>query len=337
MSEPATRAASRPNYWLSSLSYALGEAVPIAQLKQRGVDESLLETMQATGLDSVRCFAPDLTTLAKDAIAKTLRDAQLAPETIDAVVWTSASLIEDFAPTGKAFDGKEGFDVFRKNAYRVMAELGLQGAYPLFTGFGGCANLASALAAATGAITTGMAERVLVVTTDRIPDSQSRVLEPGIALLSDGAACCLVTREPRAGYVLKALSSHADNSLWNNQITGDFARYLVSLGKALKQAGSRYFKSTGSSPKDHAWLVLNNYTLSTLRLFAAQLGMPSESVYRDNVARVSHVATGDGLINLSDLWLAGKPQHTDRLLVFGSGPSSWSCIQLETDREGATA
>lgn len=314
--------------WITDLAYSLGEKVPLEVLSEPTATPEMLAALKEGGLECYRAHVPNLQLLAKDSMSKTLASAKVAPEDVGAVVWTSSTLAQDFGGA-QPFNGKEGFENIQLGAYKCMAELGMQRAFPVFVGFSGCANAQAALLLGAGMLGQRMGKYVMVVTTDRVPDSQERILQPGYAVLSDGASSCLLRSEAHRGLQLKQVVGYSDNQLWDNQISGDVTRYMAALGVGLQGIGKLIAERSGVPMAEYDHVLLNNYTLPTQGLFAGALGANPKNCWQTQVAGVSHVPTGDSLLNLSELLESDQSKSGSMALSFGSGPSSWCAATLE--------
>ncbi|MEK8174871.1 hypothetical protein NKH77_54905 [Streptomyces sp. M19] len=121
--------------------------------------------------------ARDIWELAVTAAEETLADTDAPP---DLVLYVSEN---DADVTG--------------SLARIVDRLGLPGADHLALSGRDCGNLAPALEVASALLGAGRYERVLLVLADRARAGR-RVMASGLSVFSDGAAACVVTREPVA-------------------------------------------------------------------------------------------------------------------------------------------
>ncbi|HEY8206015.1 MAG TPA: 3-oxoacyl-[acyl-carrier-protein] synthase III C-terminal domain-containing protein [Myxococcaceae bacterium] len=310
----AARESAEPR--VTGFAYRVGELRPVQEL---GVEPDLVEILLAGGLETYSRARQTAVELAQEAAGETLRLTSCAPGDVDAVVFANESVWSDGAV------GQDKAGDMRREIYRALHGLGLTRAYPVGAGLSGCANMLAGVGMARGLILTAGLRNVLVVGSDRRADGH-RLIPPAVGVISDGAASCLVTAKAGPGFIVEALCQHADLSLHESDLSKDFGRYLLEMGKAVKALGERMRELTGRSADAYKRLVLNNYGASTMRMFAHQLGFRTDQMYRRNVARLSHVAAADIAINLADLEAAGELQSGDRVMAFASGPVSWIMV-----------
>jgi len=307
---------------IDGLAYALGALRPIAELEDKGVAPDTLEILAAAGLETYSVAEGSVIELAAESLRKTMDRARVDPAKVDALLFASEDLAVEGAEAG----------AMRGQLYRMMHGLGLRRAFPLACTFGGCTNFANAVSIASDMVRFKRANQVLVVGADKSRAARSRVIPPAVGVISDGAASCVVrteAAEPSSGaFAIEAIVQHAELSLYDADLSDDFGRYLIELGRALKAMAARLTAATGRSPGEYKRLVLNNYSRSTTRVFAHALGFQGAQLYADNVGRFSHVASSDTAINLASLLEGGTLTPGDRVMACASGPLSWCVLAV---------
>jgi 3-oxoacyl-[acyl-carrier-protein] synthase III len=307
---------------IDGLAYSLGALRPIADLEDGGVPADTLEILAAAGLETYSAAEGSVIDLAVASLRKTIERARVDPAEVDALLFASEDLsVDGTQPVG-----------MRGQLYQMMHGLGLRRAFPLACTFGGCSNFASAVSIASDMVRFERAKQVLVVGADKSSGARSRVIPPAVGVVSDGAASCVVrgeTPEMTSGaFAIEAIVQHAELSLHDADLSDDFGRYLIELGRALKAMAARITASTGRAPSEYELLVLNNYSRSTTRVFAHALGFQGKQLYSENVGRYSHVASSDTAINLATLLEGGRLTAGDRVMACASGPLSWCMLAL---------
>nr|WP_240956521.1 hypothetical protein [Micromonospora sp. HNM0581] len=182
-----------------------------------------------------------------------------------------------------------------------------------------CTNLLSAVRVAQAHVSAGLARRTLVITTDRVADESTRM--ESFALFSDGAASCLVDREPlgsdRYELVGSASATEAGALEWSNEISSDLSR----------QVNEELLSSRGLTTRDLAGLSQANIFLPLVIMKELQAGFAKEQIYTTNIARFGHCFAADPLINLVDRQEAGIDVGSLHLLA-ASVPGSRFAVLL---------
>jgi 3-oxoacyl-[acyl-carrier-protein] synthase-3 len=289
--------------YLDAIAYSVGAAEAISTLEPMRTDAALLELLYANGLRDYRRAAADPPALAAAALAGTLRRSGLHPRQIDAVVWSSTSFQER--------------PWYTTDVSATLGELGLATATPYGVTLSECGNLAAGLRIAAGLIATGC-RHVLFTTADCCPSPHQRLVQPSVAVLSDGAASCLLTTEPR-GFELMSLTQCTNHRARPAPGSVDAVRLMRHNAEGVRRASRGALESAGMTSDAVAQMIPNNLSRTVLELFAAQAGIPLERVFTGNVLGNSHVFAADGLINLASS-SAGAGEA--RLLVT-NGTCNW--------------
>ena len=306
--------------YLSSIEYVLGSLLPMSQALAGQVGPELMRKLGDGGFSGVAVAERGAVELAAEAAGAVLTRGKISAAAIDAVVYATCS-----------FWGDEQGEANRGCLQtQLLVPLGLVHALLSGVALAESGNLASALRVACNLVRSGDAETVLVVTADRLPrvPGEYRAMPNATAINSDGAAACLITREPRHGFEVEHIAQHANPRILV-RVKGDgFGKYL-DIVAGLRAAASAVFRATGASPDQYRWLVTNNYSVPTIYGFAEALEVRRERVFVDNVARFAHAFAADGLINLADLLAAAAAAGPgERVLALSTGPLTWGAISL---------
>lgn len=172
-------------------------------------------------------------------------------------------------------------------------------------------NCASALAAIDVAAallrdTGDPSLRALVVAGEK-PASRSFSVIPNTTIMGEGSAACLVNICGKGmrirSYSVKIDGRHAEIYQSTPQAMADFFRnYAPTLAGTVRDA----LASAGLGLADVSMIVPHNVNQSSWRRVSAELGVPSEQVYLDNVPRYGHCLAADPLLNLASLRAEGK-------------------------------
>lgn len=293
--------------YLHSIGAAVGAPAPIAELPQLAADSLLAEYLASSGLERYRRADETPPALALRAIRATLERAGLDPRELEVVVWGSTSFQE------RAW--------YTTEPSRVLGECGLWTATPIGTTLSECGNLAAVLRVGAALVKAGHAH-VLVVVTDRAAAPELRLVAPSVAILSDGAAACVLSAAPRGFEVLgiRQVTNHRARPAPDDQAV----RVLRHNAEGMRRAAQAVLAATGTDPAVISHLVTNNLARPILELFAAQCRVDFERVVRGQVADHGHVFAADGLINLA----AAGVVPGETVLVATNGTCNWGAALL---------
>jgi 3-oxoacyl-[acyl-carrier-protein] synthase III len=242
-----------------------------------------------------------LEAMAIDSGSATLRAAGTDPSSIDALVLCCSEV-----GVGARMHGRL--------AATVLTGIGLGDIAFYGMGFNRCVNLLAAIDVASAFVSGGRYRGVLVVTTDRVADEEERMLH--YALLSDGAASCLVTADPggRDRYQIESCAAAQDTrSLdWSGEISSDLARRVSDA--LLAPLEMRLADVSG--------LMHANIYKPLVVMKERQAGFTPEQIYTENIGRVGHCFAADPLINLVDRMALGHVQPDRHYMLASSVPGS---------------
>jgi len=209
-------------------------------------------------------------------------------------------------------------------ASRLQADLGLDRAFVVGLGQQACTSMLGSLRIAHGLLATDDSlSRILCVSADRFPPGAT--YEQAYSLISDGAAACVVSREP-AAYRLVA-SHHITNgamvSADDDETVGSYFAYthrLVSELLAKARLGI----------DDIDWVVPQNTDAKAWQILCRLLRIDPAKVSCLSLADVAHVISGDNIINLAALEAQGAVDTGQRVLLTMAGYGmNWQGVLLE--------
>jgi 3-oxoacyl-[acyl-carrier-protein] synthase-3 len=293
--------------YLHSIGQSLGEARPIAGIEPIARDPDLLDFLHANGLRDYRLADRDPPLLATEAMRASLERSGLDPRQVGAIVWSSTSFQQR--------------SWYTDDISRQLGELGLWTAVPIGVTLSECGNLAASLQVAAGLVADGH-RHVMVVVADRCPGPDQRLVAPSLAVLSDGAASCIVSAEP-GGFELLAVAQCANHRARPEQPAGSM-QVLRHNAEGMRRAATAALAKAGLEPDAVAAMITNNLASSILEMFATQAGISFARVYTDHLASHGHVYAADGLLNLDDCPV-GKGEA---LLVATNGTCNWGAMVL---------
>jgi 3-oxoacyl-[acyl-carrier-protein] synthase-3 len=206
----------------------------------------------------------------------------------------------------------------------LQADFGLDRAFVMGVSQQACTGLLGSLRLARSLLQSEPAiGRVLCLTADRFP--AGALYEQSFNLISDGAAACVVSREP-SGFRLLAAGGVTNGALArasDDETAGAFFSYSHrTIQQTLAAAELR--------ASDVDLFVAQNMNRKALEILARLLGLDPARVVSPTIAEVAHMISGDNLVNLK--WLADRDRHErgQRVLLFMAGYGlNWQAVVLE--------
>jgi len=294
-----------PPVYLQHPRYVLGERTvrhdELPDLADRAAGFGMPLQASLWGWGQVHCARSGLRGLAVAAGRETLTGADVIPSTVDGLVLCSTR-----------FPG--GADVHGDLVADVVTGLGMSDVATVGITLNRCTNFLTGLDVARAMVASGSRRRVLVVTTDKVPDGATRV--ESFALFSDGAASCLVTADApgTGGYLLLGCATVQDarTSSWSEEIQPGLAR----------RVNDRLLGEHGLEVGDLDGLLHANLLRPVVTLKERQAGFARDQLFTDNIERVGHCFAADPLINLADRAVAGALTAGRYYLLASSVPGS---------------
>jgi 3-oxoacyl-[acyl-carrier-protein] synthase-3 len=246
---------------------------------------------------------------------------------IDAVVYATCLPVNgnagDQAQWERTRDVKHLMDF---PASRLQADFGLQRAVVVglnqqaCTGMLGSVRLAAALLSAEQDW-----HRVLCVTADRFPAGAS--YEQAYNLISDGAAACVVGRDPHRG-AFRLLTVHQITNGGLGQASDDetVGSYFGYMRRLVTETLAR----AGLTAGDLDWVVTQNMNDKAWQILCRLLRIDFGKVWCPSMPDVGHVISADNIINLEQLAAAGRLRPGMRIALIMAGFGlNWQCLILE--------
>ncbi|MBL8148766.1 MAG: hypothetical protein JNN15_02435, partial [Blastocatellia bacterium] len=230
--------------FMSGISYILGELRDITEIDELRGNEEVLANLQASGVKQYAHAVESLIAMTERSAAETITKSGIKPEEVDVVViatnaYRAAPLMLD--------------------EYKIMFyNLGLTKAYPIGVFLSNCGNLHSALRVATSIIKAEGKKHVLVITSDRVLEDESRIYPPGIAVISDGVASCMISSEADREYEILHIEQHIDNFLSQVDARTNLQQFFKLFADGVTYAISHAISHVGKNIKDFKMLITNN-------------------------------------------------------------------------------
>jgi 3-oxoacyl-[acyl-carrier-protein] synthase III len=312
--------------FVDSFSYALGERkTHISESAAANRLFSKAEDLESIGFRWHHLCEPASTAydLAKAATGRIAEAGQLGR--IDAIIYSTCLPLNGNAGDTACWDATRDVKYLMDfPASRLQADFGLDEAVVIGVSQQACTAMLGSIRLAQAMLAVEKDwHRILCVTADRFPDGA--IYEQAYNLISDGAAACIVSREPAS---LRLLACHQITNGALGRATDDetvgtyfsFTYHLVS--QALEKAGL-----TGA---DLDWVVSQNTNDRAWQILARLLGLEPGRIWAPTMQDVGHVISADNVINLTVLLSSGqvRPGHKIAMVMAGFG-LNWQCVILE--------
>ena len=310
----------------TGFTYALGDRRQhVTESAAAGLLVSDAADLEAAGFGWHHLCRPDTSALdlACEAVRKLAVDRSL--QDVDVIVYATCLPLN--GNMGSAREWERSRDVKHLMdfpASRLQAEFGLGTASVVglnqqaCTSMLGSMRLARALLAAEPDV-----RRVLCVTADRFPEGS--LYEQAYNPISDGAAACLVGREP-AELRIRACHHITNGGLaqaGDDETVGSYFAYMHRLiSETLAKAGL--------TAADIDWVVTQNTHEKTWAILGRLLGIAEDKVWFPSIREVGHVISGDNVVNLRLLLDSGRLLPGQRVLLTMAGFGlNWQSLILE--------
>ncbi|GAA2374761.1 3-oxoacyl-[acyl-carrier-protein] synthase 3 [Catellatospora methionotrophica] len=309
--------------YIGSFAHALGaRRRHLRESAAAGLLQSAPEDLEAAGFRWHHVCEPGGTAyeLAHAAVAEIAAGGGLTD--IDAIVY--ATCLPGETGAGPVRDVKDLMDF---PAGRLQAEFGLSRAIVVGLHQQACTGAIGALRLAGALLTTEPAwRRVLCVTADRFPEGAW--YEQAYNLISDGAAACVVGRDPD---VCRLLTVHqiTNGGLGRAGDDETVGTYFAYTHRLVREAAAR----AGLTPADLDWVVTQNTHEKAWQILARLLDVDHARIWAPTLADVGHVISADAFVNLSALLGSGQARPGQRIALPMAGFGlNWQCAVLEVAR-----
>jgi 3-oxoacyl-[acyl-carrier-protein] synthase-3 len=302
--------------YISGISYVLGELESITEIEELQSNAMSMDNFLALGLESYAVSVSSPSEMAIEAGRKCLEETGVLPERIDMVIYATETF------------GSPSFS--REDIRKFCAALNLRRAYPQGLFLSECANIQTGLRMASDSIISGRSRNVLLVTTDKCMDGDTRILPPNLSILSDGASACLITSEkPSSGFQVIDTFCWTDPELYFVDPSKNFKEYFQRTLAGVKSVGTTLLENNKLHPTDITGVIVNNYNTSIMYTLVTQIGFTLEQTCLNNLAAFGHAFASDNLINLKTHCANINSQKDDLFLLSASGPTTWGAALVK--------
>jgi 3-oxoacyl-[acyl-carrier-protein] synthase-3 len=315
-----------PDLFVDSFAYSLGDQkFHVTESAAAGRLVSDASDLESAGFRWHHVCEPatsayDLAAMATSRLAESDKLGE-----IDAIVYATCLPVNgnagDQAEWERTGDVKHLMDF---PASRLQADFGFQRAVVVglnqqaCTGMLGSMRLAAALLSAEE-----QWRRVLCVTADRFPAGAR--YEQAYNLISDGAAACVVSRQP-AGFRLVTVHQITNGGLGQADDDETVGSYFSYMQRLVTETLAR----AGLTADDLDWVVTQNMNDKAWQILCRLLRIEFGKVWCPSMPDVGHVISADNIINLEQLAAAGRLRPGDRIAMIMAGFGlNWQCLIVE--------
>lgn len=180
---------------------------------------------------------------------------------------------------------------------------------------------------ATGLVGTNQQVCMVVAAADRQPPWRSRVSGDGSSFMSDGAAACAISLDPR-GFRILGIVSHSHVPLLTLGERSNYLGYLAELYEQLSRFAQLVEMRAGVTIRSLKYVITDNFSSQFLALFRDGLGLRREQCVTP-AKRFGHIFSADTLWSLHELHQAGTFKPHDTVALLNIGVCTWSVVVLE--------
>jgi 3-oxoacyl-[acyl-carrier-protein] synthase-3 len=206
----------------------------------------------------------------------------------------------------------------------LQADLGLNRAAAIGLNQQACTSMLGALRLGRALLKDDpQVGRILCVTADRFPEGA--IYEQAYNLISDGAAACVLSGEPRGYRIVSchAITNGALAQASDDETVGTYFNYTHRL---LRES----LEKARLTMDQLDWIVPQNTHLKAWAILARVMKIDLERVFFRSIEEVGHIISSDNVVNLLRLEREGRVKSGQKLLLFMAGFGlNWQSVILE--------
>ncbi len=292
--------------YLNGIVHLCGERVPIEELPALRQAPDSLRYLKTLGLARFSRISSPVPPLLEAAMLRSLEQAGLQAEDVDALILFSTTL-----------------DEYREHAdlARLAAKLGLRRAIPYGMFYNQCTNYSQAIQLASFLAGVEGRRHILVVGYDVLDEQRwDRLMDNRVSVYSDVVVSFLVhAAPPAAGYRIDKVVHRYAPELSTLMAPTDTLRFITAYSEAFRGVCQEIYAAGAWRPADFKRLLTANYNLSVLRNLAELAGFSREALFVDHIADYAHCFAADQLIALEALLRGDLVRSGDRLMLVAVG------------------
>ncbi|MGH8791326.1 MAG: 3-oxoacyl-[acyl-carrier-protein] synthase III C-terminal domain-containing protein [Stackebrandtia sp.] len=313
--------------YVDHLVYALGDRrVNVAESQRENRLLSTATDLAAAGFGHHHVCGPGTTAydLARNAVGRLPR--HVLSTGFDAIVYATCLPLNGNVGDADAFSStRDVSDLMEFPVSRLQSDFALDHAIGVGLNQQGCTSMLGSLRIARALLATEPDwQRILCVTADRFPDGA--VYEQAYNVISDGAAACVVSRQPSGFRILAnhQITNGGMAASTDDERVGSYFSYTDLLVKET-------LRRADLSMADISWVVPQNTNQNAWKILARLLGIGVEQVCQPTIREVGHAISADNVVNLSSLIQSGRIRAGERILLLMAGHGlNWQSTILES-------
>ena len=310
--------------FVNHFSYALGDEVnTVQQAADHGRLLSSVETLKKAGFTQHHVCRPD--TDAYQLAHRAVTSIQEHLGEVDAIIYATCLPLNGNIGSPDAY--RETRDVkylMDFPASHLQADFELSRAMVIGLNQQACTAMLGSLFVSRAIMNLdSQVNRVLCVTADRFPENS--IYEQAYNLISDGAAACIVSRDPEGFRIVTshAVTNGALSIASDDETVGSFFNYTHRVIHETLEKG-------GLKISDIDWIVPQNTNVIAWQIMCNLLPFDHERIHHPTLGHAGHVISGDNIINLKHLVESGDVRRGEKVLLFMAGYGlNWQCVILE--------
>lgn len=302
----ATQSNKKVKVFLSDISYRLEDFHQIEEISER---KNSTEALLKAGFKNYYTSKHSLLEMAKVCAQTSLEKAGIDRNKFSHFIYATSSLWDSnsYNPT------KIG---------NLLCELALENAYPIGLFLSQCGNVQSEIAIAYSLIKSETSQNILITSTDKVQDEDTRIVAHDFAVMSDAAVSSIISTKP-GKYEIVTVVQNSNPTLSLLDLEKNFEGYLLLCLEEINKTLSIALERINKSPEDVTRMFMNNYSLETIKDICRLSGFKVEQVYTDNLQRYGHAFAADNLIGLYDFSNQYSTKSGDLFILLGLGFSTW--------------
>jgi len=315
--------------FINDFGYSLGsQRFRVDETSKAGATFSDCSILQESGFEyhhvcQASESAYDLAAHAVDNLRSTRPNHSL--EDIDVVIYATCLVCNGNLGSWESFDKtKDVKPLMDFPVSHLQSDFNMSKAFVLGINQTACTSLLGSIRMAKALLTAEPdLNQVLCLTADRFPENA--IYEQGYNLISDGAACCTISRQKGEFKVIDChhISNGAMAQASDDETAGFYFNYTFrSITEILQR--------NNMSLDQISWIVPQNTNVKAWQILTSVLKFDFNRVLMPTRTEIGHCISGDNIINLKVANEQGIIQEGDRVLMPMAGFGlNWSCIILE--------
>ncbi len=309
--------------YMDNLSYALGSVKRTVDESAKSDTFSSAKLLRDSGFETHHLAAEGESVL--DLAVRAVGPIRGALTELHAIIW--ASCIPENATVGDRVQFERSRDVkplMDFPASRLQSHLDAPQAIVLGLVQQACTSMLGSVRVACGLLTTeGDFENILCLTSDCFPPGAK--YEQSYSLISDGAACCVVSRKPE-GYRILACHQITNGAAVQASDEETAAVYFTYMHRMVNETLAK----AKMTAENLDWIVPQNINKKAWQILSRVLKIDLKQVFIEPMPEVAHCISGDNIINLKHLEESDRVEPGQRLLCLMAGYGlNWQALLLE--------